>query len=475
FHIRDTARWSDGEDLLASDFVFAWRRMLEEPGDYTYLFHYIAGAQAYEEAYAMRAEQRWVPDGKGSTMLLVPEKVAFATVGIEAVDGKTLRVKLGNPVPFFPDLCAFAPFYPLQEKSMRKFAQDLKHDGHISYDPSFTTPPNLVTNGPYRLESWQYRRRLRLAANEHYWDRASIKSPIIDQISAEDPSVQFNIYQAGRVDWLSDVSPDIAAELRKKGREDLHVFPGFGTYFYSINCNPKLPDGRVNPLIDVRVRQALAMAIDKRPIVENVTRMGEPVTENYIPRGIFPKYRSPNGLPHDIERAKKLLAEAGYPGGKGFPKVGILFNTGAHHDAVAQIIARQWQTELGINVGLEGVEVKIFGNRLRSQDYAIARASWIGDYNDPSTFTDKYLSVSENNDSKWVSREYDDLCAAAVVEADPAKRLELLSQAEEILLREAPIIPIYSYVNVDMSRPNVKGIPRSPRNMINFKSVEVER
>ncbi|MGH7215172.1 MAG: peptide ABC transporter substrate-binding protein, partial [Tepidisphaeraceae bacterium] len=366
-------------------------------------------------------------------------------------------------------------FYPLHEPSMRKYARTDEATGRVTYDQGFTKPPDLVTNGPYRLASWEFKKRLRLVANQHYWDAKNVKLRVMDQISAEDPFTAFTIYDTGGVDWLSEVHPDVGAALRQIGRPDLRVFSGFGTYFYSLNCQPKLPDGRDNPLKDVRVRRALAMSIDKRPIVENVTRLGESVATTYIPRGIFKDYPSPAGLPFDLARARQELSDAGFPGGRGFPRLTLLFNTGAHHADVAQIIQRQWKQNLGIEVDLEGVEVKDFGNRLRTQQYMIARASWIGDYTDPSTFTDKYLSVSDNNDAKWLNKEYDDLCAQAAVEPDQAKRLQLLARAETILLEAAPIIPMYSYGNSDLVKPYVSGIPKNPRNMINFKSVEVRR
>ncbi len=455
FHLRSDGRWSNGDPVMAQDFVFAWRRMLQEPGDYTYLLHYIKGAEEFEKSYAA--------SGTGD----------FSKVGIEVLEPRGLRVTLKHPVGFFPDLCAFPPFFPLNEKSMEPFKQKDAVSGRVTYDQKFTRPPHLVTNGPYRMAAWEFKRRIRLVASEFYWDREHVKSKTIEQVEASDPLAAFLKYDTGAVSWISEVAPDVAPDLLAKGRKDLKVFPGFGTYFYSINCKPTLPDGSRNPFNDVRVRQAFAMSFDKTPIVKNVTRMGEPVTSNYIPVGVFPGYASPKGLEFNPEAARKLLADAGFPGGKGFPRLSLLFNTQAHHADVAQIVRRQWQNNLGVDLELEGVEVKIFGERLHNKDYSIARASWIGDYNDPSTFTDKYLSVSENNDSAWNNAAYDNLCAEAAVETDPVKRLALFAQAEKMLCDDAPIIPIYHYVNTYLFRDNVRGIPLHPRNMVNFKSIEV--
>jgi len=298
-------------------------------------------------------------------------------------------------------------------------------------------------------------------------------------VSCEEPMAQFLMFYNGSVDWVADITigPEVAADLFNNKRTDLlNTGKGFGTYFYSINCLPKLPDGRPNPFADVRVRQALSMALDKRPIVENVTRLGEPITSDYIPVGVFPGYDSPPGLPYDVKRAQQLLAEAGYPGGKGWPRISLLYNTGAHHADVAQIVRRQWLENLGIDLELEGVELKIFGERLHNKDYAIARASWIGDYMDPSTFTDKYVTNGGNNDSGWSNAAYDDLLKrAAEVATQPKLRLAKLAEAEKILLEEQPIIPIYHYVNADLRRAGVKGIKENPRNNVNFRDVYVEK
>jgi oligopeptide transport system substrate-binding protein len=272
---------------------------------------------------------------------------------------------------------------------------------------------------------------------------------------------------------LSDVIPTVASELLKRNAPDLHVFTGFGTYFYSINCQRTLPDGTPNPFHDVRVRQAFAMALDKQPIVDNVTRMGERVATQYIPTGIFQGYTSRGGLGFDPVRAKQLLAEAGYPDGRGFPQITLMFNTGAHHAEVAQIARRCWLDHLGVDVSLEGMEVQIFRQRLNKKQYMIARASWIGDYNDPTTFVDKYRSTSEGNDAGWLNKEYDALLDQAADEADPVKRFDLIAQAEQLMNDQVPVIPVYFYNNAYLHRDHVRGIPHDPRSMVMFQRVEV--
>jgi oligopeptide transport system substrate-binding protein len=469
-HIRPNARWTNGDPVLAQDFLFSWRRFLETPGEYTYLHFYIKGAKKYSQDYQDYVNARL----SGDTKRQPPD---FSMVGEKVLDDHTLQVTLADPIPFFPCLLAFTPFFPLNQKSMQPFAQTDPVTGVTTYDEKFTRPPYLVTDGPYRLAEWTFKRRLRMIKSNFYWDRANVKSRVIDEIYVDQGLAEYRAYERGEADWLSEVDPDLAsAMLEKGGRSDLHVFPAFGTYFYSFNCLPKLPDGRPNPMADARVRQALCLAIDKNPIVTQVTRLGEPVTDQYIPQGVFDGYVSPPGLHYDVAAAQRLLAEAGYPGGRGFPHLTILYNNEfAAHADIAQILRRQWLTNLGIDTDLEGVEIKIFGERLHSQQYDIARASWFGDYQDPTTFTDKYKSDSDDNDSKWNSPQYDAICAAAQKETDPGNRIALLSQAEALLLQQAPIMPLYNYVNAYMFHSNVKGIPLAPNAMLTFNEVEVQR
>jgi oligopeptide transport system substrate-binding protein len=390
------------------------------------------------------------------------------------LDDRTIQVTLKHPVPFFPSLCAFPPFFPMYEPAMRQFGTTNPKTGQTTYDLVFTRPPNLVTNGPYRMAEWTFKRRVRLIASDFYWDRANVKSRVIDQVYDDEPLAAFRLYEQGDVDWLADIDPEIAAGiLHKGGRSDLRIFPAFGTYYYEFNCQPKLLDGSDNPLADARVRRALSMAIDKGAIVRDVGRLNQPITSDFIPPGVFPGYKTPPGLPYDVQKARELLAEAGYPGGRGLRRLSILFNTESTHGDIATMIHRQWQQQLGVDVDLEGVEVKVFGERVHTHDFMISRAGWYGDYYDPSTFTDKYVSNGDNNNAGWSNKYYDRLLGEAELEIDPQKRLGILSEAENILLNDAPIVPLYTYVGAYMFRDNVRGIPLDAQQMEMFKAAEV--
>jgi oligopeptide transport system substrate-binding protein len=549
FHLRPEARWSNGDPLTARDYAFSWRWMLEQPGEYTYLFYYIKGAENYKNALAKHFES--------------PEKEPaprFADVGIETPDPYTFRVTLTNPVPYMLELLAFPPFYPRHERSMvpfrefaerdamEGFAKHLKDNdrdistmtldevrgalpayiatiggsddakviqrmidtGHIrhSYRWDYTRPPHVVTNGPYVLTDWDFKVRLWLEKSDTYWDKANVKSDTIEMVVNENPLSKFLQYETGQVDWDADVPGELAAELRAKGRKDLRAAPAFGTAFLTFLCRPELPPnlgGGPNPLVDVRVRQALAMSFDRQFIVDNVTRMGELPARTYIPPdGTLKDYvfrdaddpqkhysdeelrqmlASPGGLsgpgpglPYDVERARKLLADAGYPGGRGFPRLPITYNTDSPaRTKIVQRLQVDWKRNLGIDVELRGVELKTYRDEVTNKQYAISTVAWYGDYPDASTYTDKYKSDSLQNDAAYEVPAYDELLKQAEQEPDATQRLRMLAEAEHMLNTQVPIAPIYHYVNVNLTHDNVHGCEPNGRNITVFKHVWVDR
>jgi oligopeptide transport system substrate-binding protein len=273
---------------------------------------------------------------------------------------------------------------------------------------------------------------------------------------------------------LSWVEEDLIGQMRKAGKyPDLHTFQGYGTEYYVLNCLPTLSDGKPNPLSDVRVRRALAMSIDKRVIVENVTKAGQQAANTYIPPTAFVGYPSPTGLGFDLTEARRLLAEAGYPGGKDFPPLRISYNPEmTNRQDTALIVRNQWEQNLGIHMEIDPIEVKIFGARLHKHELQVARSSWFGDYPDPTTFADIFRSNSDDNNPAWSNKEYDSLCDAAETQTDPAQRLNTFAKAEKVLLEDAPIIPLYYYVDAYMFGPNIKGIQLNSRDMVMFQAIE---
>jgi oligopeptide transport system substrate-binding protein len=327
------------------------------------------------------------------------------------------------------------------------------------------------------LTWWELRKGLKLTPNPSYWDKDNVNNGGVNMIVADDMLTQLRKFDAHEADLLTEVTGEIAANMRDAGRKEIHIDKSFGTYFYSFLCLPELPEGAgKNPFADVRVRQALSMAIEKEPIVKNITKAGEPVTDVYVPPDVFQGYKSPQGLKFDVKKARDLMKQAGYPAGKGFPALKLSFNTeGGEHKQIAEYIRNQWRKNLNINVELDGVEIKQFQHKLHFKQYSVARASWYGDYMDVSTFTDKYVTGGGNNDSGWSNKEYDDLLAQATKEPDAQKRFDLLSKAEQILINEVPILPLFNYVNKTVYRPELKGLNPNPRNIIVLKNLSIEK
>lgn len=518
FHLRDNAKWSNGEAVTAQDFVYSWRRALlpDTASDYTALFQKIRGGREFYD-WRQAALEKFTP-ASGDEGRALPETAAWRLweetlakfdelVALKAVDPRTLRFELDLPFPPFLDLCAFAVFSPVFPPLVSQYEKPDRATGRLDIQFGWTKPPHLVSNGPFTLAMWRFRRDIRLEKNPLYWDADSIAIDSIAIPSIEDPNAAVLAYRSGTVDWLSDVAApyraDIYADKQRFYREHwneysamveqgldpveidrqlpddprnrIHTFPAFGTYFYNFNCQPRLQDGRVNPFADPRVRRAFAMAVDKERIVDQVRRVGERPATTLIPPGLLAGYRSPRGVPHDPAGARKLLAEAGFPEGKGFITVELLFNKDGGHDQVAQAIAKDWEQTLGVDVELATREISVFKDDLKNQNFMIGRAGWFGDYGDPTTFLDLNRKDDGNNDRKYNSPVYEELMNRADREPDAAKRLEILSQAESLLVDEdLPLIPIYHYVQIYMFDPHrITGISSHPRQQQDVFRVDV--
>lgn len=460
FKIRPEARWSNGDPVVAGDFVFGWRLMLESPGEYTSLFYYFRNAEKYQAAYT---------EGK---MDQLPE------LGFRAVDAHTLQVELANPVPFLAELLAFPPFYPRHEPSMRPFRSAPDKLGRVTYDGKYTRPPWVVTNGPFKIAEWRQGDRIRMEKDENYWGAARVRLRSVEMVVNNDPLSAFQQFEAGDVDWLTDPAPSLAFDVKQLGRETLKVGPGFGTQFLTVNCQPEIAgvmEGK-NPLADARVRRALNMALDKKVITDQVTRMGEEPATKYVPPGIFTGFKSKPADGTDLEKAKALLAEAGYPGGKGMQALTITYNTDSTvRGLVAQVLKNQWESRLGVTINLNGMELKGYRGAVKAKKYELALVAWFGDYPDPSTFTDKYRSTSENNDSAWAPPAYDRLLDAAASEPDARKRLDLLQQAEDMINADSPIIPLYHAVNLTFVQPGVHDMVLNPMTTTDYKPIWTDR
>jgi len=422
---------------------------------------------------------------------LVEMEQRWSQVGVRAVDNQHLEVRLVHPTAYFLDLTAFSTYLPIHEsiEMLRDHyeGRPLTDVGLWSYDDQWTKPdyrrngyPGVVTNGPYRLTGWNFKQRLLLEANAFYWNATAVNLKHVEVVDVEYQNTAWMLYDQGRTDLICDLATDFTPDLvnqQKTGqRNDIHATPAFGTYFYNFNCRPTLWDGRPNPLSNVAVRRALAMAVNKQEIVDHVARLGNPVANTLVPAGRIPNYPSPAGLPYDPQKAREELAAAGYPGGKGLPTIEILYNTGFRHELFAQAIAHMWHDELGISCRLVGKEVKTFAEDHANGRFMVGRSSWFGDYVDPSTFLNLFRTGDGNNHSGFSDPKYDGLLQQAAVERDPEQRFRLLSQAEQYIVEEQlPMLPIYTYVNVSAWRSYVTDVYSDPQLHLPLEYIKVER
>ena len=410
FHLRPEARWSNGAQVTARDFRDTWQRTLapETGAEYAYQLYYIRNGRAFNEG----------------------KLTDFSKTGVVALDDRTLQVTLENPTPFFLDLCATSPLYAVHMPTVQKWGDE------------WIKPGRLVSNGAYQLAEWRINDRVRLVKNPYYWDAAHVGMSSIDALPISRANTAYNFYAAGQADLIMDkgLTPlALLNDLRK--RPDFHSAPFLGTYFLRYNVT--------RPAFkDARVRRALSLVIDKRLIVDKITRAGEVPAGSFVPPGAA-GYEPPPGMTRDPVEARRLLAEAGYPGGKGFPLITYLYSEGELNEAIAVELQSMFQQELGINISLQRQEWKVYLNSMNNLDFDLCRASWVGDYDDPNTFLDMFQTGNGNNDCGFANPKYDELIADAGREVDQKKRFEIFRRAEHLLVsEEAPICPLYFYVGI---------------------------
>jgi len=416
FHLRTNLVWSTGEPVTADDVVYSWLRAANPAtaSDYAGLFFYLKNGEDFVT-------------GKLKDPSLV---------GVHALDQYTVRVELSHPTSFFLKLCTMPVMSVVPRQTIEK------------YGARWLMARPLPSCAPFELAYWRPNDKIRLVKNPRYWDAANTRSQIIDLLPVGSPDTALNLYENGQADIVLDrtlVPGELLDVLLK--RPDFHPFDYLGSYFIRINVTKK-------PFDDSRVRRALALAIDKDRIVTKITRAGERAAPTLVPPWTA-NYTSPPGLGYDPALARKLLAEAGYPGGKGFPRFEYMFNGAAGggdkvHQDIAIELRQMWRDNLGIEMDLRQVEWKVLLSSYSHLDYETARSSWVGDYNDANTFLDCFLSDSGNNRTGWKSARFDALIHEANEQTDLEKRAKILEQAESLLVRdELPIIPIYYYVGLD--------------------------
>jgi len=546
FRLRQSARWSDGRPVTAHDFTYAWRR-LQSPAlgaEYSYIMHVVRFAEAlnthlaqatalegpvlkaldellaknpqlvpkralreFDAKQDLHAMLKGTPNPKLRAFLIradgnaTPEELRELRSellsegarrrrlheeaerhfgvdgGVYARDDHTLVVELVAPTPYFLELTTFYPFYPVPRWAVERSSRD------------WFVPGKIVSNGPYTIADWRVGDRIRLERSATYWGRSDVKLASIDALATDNLTTGLNLYLTGELDWIPNgyYPQELGPELRK--RSDFYSGPALIAYFYRINCTRK-------PFTDARVRKALNLAIDREQITKNVLALGQTPATHIVPPGVRGYEPPPGAISYDVSEARKLLAEAGFPDGKGFPKFGILYNTMEMHKKIAELVADQLRRNLNLDVVAYNQEWQSFLESTRAMDYDVARYAWVGDYEDPNTFLDLWLTNGGNNRTGWGNVVYDRLIEAASNVDDfmtapqfllghvrePEKlehlaqqaresssaperlaalaklRLALLAEAEGILVRDDfPIIPLYFYVISGLVKPQVRG------------------
>ena len=427
FKLRQNLKWSDGKKLDAHDFVYSWRRALDPKtaSEYAYQLYYIKNGEPYNKGKLKDAKQ----------------------VGVVAKDAHTLVVTLAQPTPYFLNLTSFHTLYPVPRHVIEKHGKEWTKEG------------KMVSNGPFKLAEWKLNKHVKLVPNEHYWDKRRVKIKTAYFMPIENENTEEKAFISGQLHMTTTVPSIKIPRYKKLKQKDpknavYQSTPMLGTYYYRFNVTKK-------PTNDKRVRKALALTIDRRLIVDKITKGDQmpawsftpPETAGYTYPRTFIK-ESPTKK--DLAEAKRLMKEAGYPNGKGFPKIDLLYNTSEGHKKIAIAIQQMWKKHLGIEIGILNQEWKVFLNTVRALNYSISRGGWIGDYLDPNTFLDMYVTGGGNNDLGFSNKDYDNYIKMAAAESNHAKRLEYFRKAEDILMGEVAVIPIYYYTNNSLISPKVK-------------------
>lgn len=441
FHLRDNARWSNGDPITANDFVFSYKRVLSRNlgAPYADRFYAIEGAEDYHK-------------GKVDD---------FSKVGIVALDDHTLQITLRKPLPYFLTLISFMAWYPVHEGTVLKYGKiDQRGSG-------WTRPGKIVSNGPFKLKSWDLNNKLVVERNPYYWDNDGVRLNEIHFYPISDVNTEERAFRSGQL-HVTETLPLSKVDFYKT-TPYLFLSPYFSTYAYAFNT--KKP-----PFDDKRVRHALSLAIDRQAIIDNVTKRNETPAFSFVPNGTQ-GYATTAKLEENVTRAKELLAEAGYPNGEGFPKITLLYNTSDAHKSIAEALQYMWEKNLNIHVELVNQEWKVFLKARAGNEFNLFRLGWVGDYLDPNAFLEIFTTRSGNNMSGWSNAEYDSYVDQANSTLDQKKRFEYFDKAETLLLDELPIIPIYFYNSAYLKQPSVKNwnknlIDLHPYNNIYLEAID---
>ncbi len=433
FTIRENAKWSNGDPVVAGDFVFAWRHMLnpETASPAAFLAYFIEGAEAYN-------------NGEGTV----------EDVAIEAPDERTFVVKLTGPNEAFLNIITNPSFFPINEKV-------------ATADPEwFTEAATFVGNGPFKLAAWEHDVSLTFEKNDNYWDAEAVKLDKVEWAMVNDKTTEYQMYQANELD-VSDVPPELAEQL--KDNEELRIDDQAGLYFYRFNTS-------MEPFTNAKIRRAFGLAVNQEEIVEYITKNGEKPAHGFVAYG----FKGPDGkefrdsvgklVEFNPEEAKKLLEEGmkeeGYTE---LPKVVMTYSTSPSHQNIAVALQAMFKETLGVDVELQNVESGVFLSEQKEFKYQMSRSSFLHDYADPVNALESFITNSSMNRTTWSNADYDKLITDIKNETDENKRWELLKQADELLMQDMPVFPLYYYNQSTLEKPGITGILRHPVGYLDLK------
>lgn len=433
FNLREGLKWSDGSALTAEDFVYSWKRVADPKTAAPYGETVLGMVKGYAEA------------AEGN----------IDALDIKATDAKTLVVTLDHPCAYFDKLAAFATLSPVNKATIEK-----------NGDAWAVKPETYICNGPFFIKEWVPSEYILFAKNPNYRDAGRVKLDGIKCLLIEDANAAYAAYQSGEALMIKDVPTAEIPGL--KGNSEFHVDTILGTYYISINDQKA-------PFTDPKVRQALSLAIDRKYVAEDLMQGTYVAAPNFIGTGISDwngtdfmdnanggkPYIDINDHEGNVAKAKALLAEAGYPDGKGLKQITYSTNDAGYHKTVAEYLQQAWK-ELGIDLKVDVVEWSSFTPLRRAGDYEISRNGWVCDYNDPSNMLELLISTNGNNDGKFNNAQYDELMAKAAAETNPETRFGYMHQAEDILMNEAACIPVAYYADFYLQSSKITGSWHSP-------------
>ena len=441
FFINPQAKWSNGEPVTASDYVWSWERALHpETGSlYAYMLFPVVNA----EKFASGA----IDD--------------FAEVGIKSLDAKTLRISLNAPTPYFLQLMDHYSTFAVHPETVLKFG------GMSDRFTLWTRPENIVSNGAFTLKEWSLNRQIKIEKNPHYWDKSSVALEGVYFYPTENVVSEERMFRSEQLHVTQGIPLGKIPNYRAVQNSPYVQAPYLGTYYYLINT--KKP-----PVDDVRVRKALSYAIDRDTLTRTVLRDTAIPAYSITPPDTL-GYNPPKLFSFDPEQARALLAEAGYPDGQGWPGLEITYNTNEDHRKIAVAVQQMWKDELGIDVSITNQEWKVYLNTVSQGEFQVARRGWIGDYVDANNFLDLFLANGGNNNTGYANAEFDDIILnQAPKAASREERYQLFFQAETMMMQEMPIIPFYTYTSKRLIHPSVNGIYPNLMDSLNLKYVRLD-